>query len=113
MVNLLPLIRFYGDSIMSTITLSQINAQIAELQKQAEQIKKAEFDSIVTEMKKKIAEYAITARDLGLDGTKNRKSEVAPKYAKNGKTWTGRGKRPLFVQEHLASGGSLDDLLIR
>ena len=97
---------------MSKMTLSEINAQIAELQKQAAQIKKAEFESVVADIKKKIAEYGLTARDLGLDSSKPRKSEVAPKYAKNGKTWTGRGKRPLFVQEHLASGGSLDDLLI-
>ena len=97
---------------MSKITLSEINAQIAELQKQAEQIKKAELDSVIMEIKKKIAEYGITARDLGFDNNKTRKSEVAPKYAKNGKTWTGRGKKPLFIQEHLASGGLLSDLLI-
>lgn len=28
-----------------------------------------------------------------------------------GQTWTGRGRRPAWVNEWLAGGGSLDDLL--
>ena len=98
---------------MSKLSLSEINAQIAELQKQAEQIKKKERDSMIAELKEKIAVYGITAKDLGLDTQKKGKNAITPKYMKNGETWTGRGRQPKFVQEHLASGGQLDDLLIR
>ena len=29
------------------------------------------------------------------------------------KTWTGQGRTPLPIQEHMAKGGSMDDFLIR
>ncbi len=51
-----------------------------------------------------------------LTGAKTRKSgNVAPKYANPQDptmTWTGRGRKPRWVQESLESGKELDDLLI-
>ena len=51
-----------------------------------------------------------------LTGAKTRKSgTVAPKYANPQDptmTWTGRGRKPRWVQESLESGKELDDLLI-
>jgi DNA-binding protein H-NS len=39
-----------------------------------------------------------------------RRAPAAVKYAKDGKTWTGRGYQPQWVKDHLAVGGKLDDL---
>lgn len=51
-----------------------------------------------------------------LTGTKTRRSgTVAPKYANPEDptlTWTGRGRKPKWVQENLDKGKELDDLLI-
>lgn len=51
-----------------------------------------------------------------LTGGKTRKgSVVAPKYANPAdasQTWTGRGRQPRWVKEHLEKNGSLDDLAI-
>ncbi|WP_405402247.1 H-NS family nucleoid-associated regulatory protein [Paracoccus sp. Ld10] len=51
-----------------------------------------------------------------LTGAKARKTgTVAPKYANPQDptmTWTGRGRKPRWVQESLESGKDLDDLLI-
>lgn len=51
-----------------------------------------------------------------LTGGKPRKaSVVAPKYANPSDasvTWTGRGRQPRWVKEHLENGGSLEDLAI-
>jgi DNA-binding protein H-NS len=51
-----------------------------------------------------------------LTGTKPRRSgTVAPKYANPNDptmTWTGRGRKPRWVQENLEGGKQLDDLLI-
>ncbi|MBC9246293.1 H-NS histone family protein [Paracoccus sp. 11-3] len=51
-----------------------------------------------------------------LTGTKTRRSgTVAPKYANPEDptlTWTGRGRKPKWVQENLDKGKNLDDLLI-
>lgn len=50
---------------------------------------------------------------LEADGKKG--SKGAPKYAhpeNPTKTWTGRGRKPKWVEEHLAAGGDLSDLAI-
>ena len=50
------------------------------------------------------------AEAIGSTGSKG-----APKYAhpKNPEqTWTGRGRKPKWVEAHLSSGGELDDLAI-
>ncbi len=104
-------------------TYLEIQEQIRLLQAQAEELKKVEFDSILAEVKLKIEQYGITAKDLGfatatpvatVAAIKNSKGEVAPKYQSQAgdKTWSGRGRKPLWVQEHLDNGGNLEDLLI-
>lgn len=48
-------------------------------------------------------------------GKPRRTGTVAPKYANPQDptmTWTGRGRKPRWVQESLAEGKELDDLLI-
>lgn len=116
---------------------AQMIAQIEELKKQAERTRKEEFSSVVKAIKKQIADYNITAEDLGLTGatsqsgrnskvatgkqvrkTRAKRStagtKVAPKYRdETGNTWTGRGKQPKWVVAALASGRSLDEMLIR
>jgi DNA-binding protein H-NS len=44
-----------------------------------------------------------------------KRTPVPPKYRKpkTDLTWTGRGRKPSWVVEHLAAGKSLDDLLIK
>ncbi|MEO1949825.1 H-NS histone family protein [Thioclava sp.] len=60
-------------------------------------------------------EHGYSLKDLLSDG-KSIKSTVAPKYAnpeKSFETWTGRGRQPRWVKDHLDAGGSLDDLMIK
>ncbi|WP_281966810.1 H-NS histone family protein [Roseovarius nanhaiticus] len=48
------------------------------------------------------------------DGDK-RKVKIAPKYMhpeNPSLTWSGRGRQPLWIKEHLENGGDLDDYLI-
>lgn len=69
-----------------------------------------------------LAELEETAKKMGfslaeltaMSGGKKRKA-VAPKYANPAnpaETWTGRGRRPRWVEAALAKGKSLDDLAI-
>lgn len=47
---------------------------------------------------------------------KPKRKSVAPKYrnpANPDETWTGRGRKPRWIQEILDASGSLDDALIR
>lgn len=50
-----------------------------------------------------------------LVGVKRPKATIAPKYANPVdpvQTWSGRGRKPAWVQEQLDTGKSLDDLAI-
>jgi len=52
----------------------------------------------------------------GGEQSKAKRKPVAPKYrnpSDANDTWSGRGRKPKWVVEMLAAGGSLDDALIR
>lgn len=83
-------------------------------QKQKEQTK-----NLVEEFKVKAAKLGLTIEDImGLESNKPRKTKgkkVAPKYQNpndNSQTWTGRGRKPLWVEEALKKGKKLEDLAI-
>ncbi|MGH1368329.1 MAG: H-NS family nucleoid-associated regulatory protein [Maritimibacter sp.] len=47
---------------------------------------------------------------------KDGRSQVAPKYRNpdgSGETWTGRGRKPKWVEAHLAAGKTLESILIK
>lgn len=58
-------------------------------------------------------EYGFSLAEL--TGNKRRGGIVAPKYANPSDpsmTWTGRGRRPLWVQDQLNQGKTLEDIAI-
>jgi DNA-binding protein H-NS len=109
-------------------TLADINSQIqkhdeqiAQLRKQAEELRNHERAGVVEELRRKVAEYGISAADLKLTGrgpAKRASSAPAAKAAAKyrgpaGETWSGgRGRKPRWVTEALASGKSLSDFEI-
>lgn len=116
-----------------TATLAEINSQIqahddkiAELRRQAEQLRNQERAGVIEELRRKIAEYGITASDLRLTARGPGKRSVsaspakaaAPAAAKyrspTGETWSGgRGRKPRWVVEALAAGKSLEEFEIQ
>ncbi len=109
-------------------TLADINSQIkkneeqiAQLRKQAEALRNEERAGVIEELRKKIAEYGISATDLkltGRGGSSKRAGaagKAAPKYrGPGGETWSGgRGRKPRWVAESLAAGKSLSDFEIK
>ena len=109
-------------------TLADINSQIkkhdeqiAQLRKQAEDLRNQERAGVIEEMRKKIAEYGLSASDLKLGGRTGKRSAVvaAPKAAAKyrsptGETWSGgRGRKPRWITEALAAGKSLSDFEIQ
>jgi DNA-binding protein H-NS len=111
-------------------TLADINSQIkkhdeqiAQLRKQAEDLRNHERAGVVEELRKKIAEYGLTASDLKLTGrgaaVKRSAGAASPKAAAKyrgptGETWSGgRGRKPRWVTEALAAGKSLSDYEIK
>jgi DNA-binding protein H-NS len=96
--------------------------------KELRQLQK-DVDTAITEYKdrekrKALAEVEAFARERGLNpadlaellsGRKARKTVGSPKYANpsdSSQTWTGRGRKPGWLIEALASGQSLDSMAI-
>lgn len=101
----------------SNPTVKQLEAQIAELQRQAEELRQAEIGDVVARIKEAIAHYGLTAADLGLSGgTGRRRGRPASggkvKYRDGaGNTWSGHGRRPQWYIDALAAGKTQADLL--
>jgi DNA-binding protein H-NS len=105
-------------------SLEEIEAEILRLQEEARAIREAEIAEVVDNVKRAIAQYGLTAEDLGLTlrqaagkGKKKavagRKMPAAVKYRDEaGNSWSGRGKRPAWFREALAAGKSADQFLV-
>ena len=90
-----------------------IEAEIEKLKKQAATVRKAELKSVISAIRKQIAQYGLTAEELGFGAVANAAGGKAarrapavpsptigvPKYRDpvSQKTWTGRGKPPLWI----------------
>ena len=122
-------------------TYKDIKRQIAELEKKAEELRKAEAARIIAGIKMQIIKYDLTPADLfdagstdattqpvaalpkkppsavektlAKGGVKPSKPASVPKYMdpKTLKTWTGHGKPPFWIAA-AASKGKKDDFLI-
>jgi DNA-binding protein H-NS len=114
-------------------TYKDVTAEIEKLKAKAESLRKSEMAGVISRIKEAIKAYDLTAADLGLSGgaAKRASKAAAPtapsravgvaKYRDpaSGRTWTGRGKPPLWIQGAkdrsaflidgaAASGGSAD-----
>ena len=98
----------------------QLQKQIEILQKQADKLRTQEVDEVVSRIKVAIAHYGLTAGQLGFGaGSAGKRNSLAKKSASAtaaakysdgaGRSWSGRGPRPGWLREALASGKSLQD----
>lgn len=96
--------------------LEKIQQQIQELQKKANELQQQKKSAIIEEVKAKIKAYGLTAKELGLGAVEKhedkRSQPVAIKYRDGDNTWTGRGRKPKWLEEKLASGSKLEDFLV-
>ncbi|CAB3755531.1 H-NS family nucleoid-associated regulatory protein [Paraburkholderia humisilvae] len=80
-------------------TYKQLTAQLEKLHKEMSMARDKEVMQAIADIKEKIAEYGITAEELGFSSKKRsaaRKPALPPKYQnpKTGETWSGRGRAP-------------------
>ena len=102
-------------------TYRQLKQQIAQLEKKAAIAMKEEARKVIETIKQQIAEFGLTAADLGLAiarrtgarTAKGRKLVLTPKYREpgTGKTWNGHGKRPAWIVV-AQKKGKLEELAI-
>ena len=99
-----------------TDVLKTLVEQQAALEQQIKEVKQASRKDVINAIKEQMELHGITADDLANKGKKadGTVRKVVPKYQDpvSDATWTGRGKQPKWVVEALASGLTLEDLLI-
>ena len=83
-------------------TYRQLTEQLAKVQAQMEAAREKEMANTIEQIKQQIAEYGITAEELGFSSkrTASRKTGGLPaKYRdpKTGATWSGRGRAPTWL----------------
>lgn len=113
-------------------TLTQLNAQIAKLQKEAQTLMAKEVAGVVERIKVAIRHYGLTATDLGFPGRTTKTMKVVEKGAAKktrkkagrkhagvvryrdeaGNTWTGHGRRPKWFVAALESGKTTESLAV-
>ncbi|MBA5686329.1 H-NS histone family protein [Rugamonas apoptosis] len=91
---------------------SELKAQIAELEKQAQAARAAELTKAKAEIAAIMDEFGLTIADLGGIGkakSAKLREPVAIKYRdpETGATWTGRGRSPVWL-----NGKNKDDYLV-
>ena len=93
-----------------------LDAQIAELMKRREAVLASKRAEVLAAVKQQIAEYGLTAKELGVAGKKGKgkagdASVVKYRNPTNPELgWTGKGRKPFWVNDFLASGGTLEQL---
>jgi len=111
--------------------LTKIQKQIDALEKQKQALTSKEKVSIIKDMNFKIGLYGITPAELDFsmssrartatprlkaNGTARKSlkgTKIPIKYKQGENTWTGRGRQPKWVAEHIAKGGKLEDLSVQ
>ncbi|WP_341892295.1 H-NS histone family protein [Variovorax sp. YR752] len=91
-------------------TYQAVRAEIAKLEKQAEELRRQELKTIIAQVRQVIADYGLSAADVGLAGGRTRavarkaparasRSSGVAKYRdpKSGQTWTGHGRPPAWI----------------
>jgi DNA-binding protein H-NS len=117
-------------------TLADINAEIAKLKKQADEIRSREVKEVVSRIKQAIKHYGLTPRELfgkaagaagparQVRGAKaGQSAKAVPRKVKPagairfrdeaGNSWTGRGKRPNWFKAAIAAGKKPEDFAVK
>ncbi|MGB0966113.1 MAG: H-NS family nucleoid-associated regulatory protein [Litorivicinus sp.] len=94
--------------------LAQLQTQIANELETRVQRKR---DAIVSEIRDKAQAAGLSADDIikALGGRGNKGKPVAVKYrdpANPANTWTGRGRKPKWIEAKLAGGATLESLAV-
>jgi len=82
-------------------TYKDLQSQIAHLQKEAQEAREREVGDAIAQIRSLMSEFGIKAEDLdGRAPIKGRKlqSKARIKFRKGDKTWSGRGRQPLWLQ---------------
>jgi DNA-binding protein H-NS len=103
---------------ISRLSVSELTTLQKDIERELNQRRKSEADGLVNEFRRRAAELGLSLDDLVAAKGAGRASgsvrgKVAVKYRHPDDaslTWTGRGKRPRWIEAWLSGGKSLDQL---
>lgn len=117
---------------MAKLSLIDLLAQRAALEKQIQQTQRSERAEAIAQVRSLMSQYGLTAADLSAKpGAASKRVPKAPKAVKavkatgpgkkvaakyrdasTGQTWSGRGLRPNWLKAALATGRPLSDFAL-
>jgi DNA-binding protein H-NS len=105
---------------MAKLSLNDLLAQKAALEKQIAETQRTERAEAVAQVRSLMAQYGLTLADIGSKATAAPKraagsgAKVAAKYRNpaTGDTWSGRGLKPKWLSAALAAGRTLADFAL-
>lgn len=100
---------------LDTLSLAELKKLHKDVGKAIDTYEDRELRAAAAEAEALLRERGFTLQQIVQMGVTKPKSKVAPKYANPAdpsQTWTGRGRKPLWVVAALEEGKSLDDLAI-
>jgi DNA-binding protein H-NS len=98
--------------------LDELQQKIDALQKERDQVLASERSDAIEKANALIKTYSLKLRDLsfktrGYARSSGPRAPVAMKYKSGDQAWSGRGRKPKWVEAHLSKGGKLTDLAIK
>lgn len=100
---------------MDSLSLAELKKLKKDVDKAIETFEEREMKAAAAEAEALLRERGYSLAQIMQMGVTKPRAKVAPKYANPAdpsQTWTGRGRKPHWVIDALASGKSLDDLAI-
>lgn len=105
-----------GNNIdLSKLSIEELQTLAQDIEREIVSRREAERERVLTQMRELAASLGMSLEDILRQERGKSGGIVPPKYRNPNDptlTWTGRGKRPTWVNEALASGKSLEDLAI-
>lgn len=94
---------------------AEIDEKIAALEAEKAEMREAVLEEGRQRCEAIASEYGMTVAELfGFKKTRKGRGTAKPKYRdpKSGKTWSGRGRAPKWIDEHEQGGGSREELAV-
>lgn len=107
---------------LTQLSEEDLNKMILTIRKELDSRKKHRVIEIRDMIRKAAEDLGMSQDELmsmmlnGRHGNRRSRGKVAPKYRNPNnpsETWTGRGKRPRWIESAISSGLTLDDLVIK
>jgi len=100
---------------LSNLSVTDLNTLQGDISRELARRRRSEADSLVNEFRRRAAELGLSVEDLVSGKPAAKRNKVAVKYRHPDDanlTWTGRGKRPRWVDAWVSAGGSVEQLAV-